>query len=103
MTIIKKQGTKNMPITVDATIPPIIPVPIEGRLAAPAPVLMASGRTPSMKASEVMMIGRKRRCEAFTAACISGTPFWCSSSANSTIKMAFFADRPISVTSATWK
>ena len=75
MTIVKKHGTKNMPITVEAVMPPIMPVPIECRLAAPAPVLTASGRTPSINASEVIIIGRKRRCEALTAACISGTPF----------------------------
>jgi hypothetical protein len=42
-------------------------VPIEGRLAEPAPVLMASGSTPRVKASEVMTIGLKRRRSAIAA------------------------------------
>ena len=49
-------------------MPPITPVPIEWRLAEPAPVQIASGSTPRMKASDVMMIGRKRSRAASMAA-----------------------------------
>ena len=38
----------------------ITAVPIAIRLFAPAPVEMASGSTPNMKASEVIRIGRRR-------------------------------------------
>ena len=57
----KKSGTNNTARKVATSMPPTTPVPIEWRLAAPAPLLRASGRTPKMKASEVMMMGRKRR------------------------------------------
>jgi hypothetical protein len=46
---------------VAAIIPPMTPVPMECRLAEPAPVDIASGSTPRMNASEVMTMGRKRR------------------------------------------
>jgi hypothetical protein len=46
-------------------MPPITPVPIARWLAEPAPVAITSGSTPQMKASEVIRIGRKRRCAGF--------------------------------------
>ena len=46
--------------SVAASVPPIMPVPIATRLLAPAPVATASGVTPAINASEVMMIGRRR-------------------------------------------
>ena len=49
-----------MASSVAASVPPIIPVPIATRLLAPAPVAIASGVTPAINASEVMMIGRRR-------------------------------------------
>jgi hypothetical protein len=53
---------------VAAIIPPMTPVPMECRLAEPAPVDIASGSTPRMNASEVMTMGRKRSRAASTAA-----------------------------------
>ncbi len=52
-----------------------------------------------MKAIEVIIIGRKRNRAASTAASINGRPASYRVLANSTIKMAFFAESPISVTS----
>ena len=46
-------GTNKVATKVDINIPPIKPVPIAWRLAAPAPVLVAKGTTPSVKAREV--------------------------------------------------
>ena len=47
----------------------------DGILApAPAPVAMASGRTPKKKASEVMTIGRNRNLAASRVASISPAP-----------------------------
>ena len=80
-------------------MPPITPVPIERWLAEPAPLAMASGSTPSVKAIEVMMIGRKRRCAACSTASTALLPCACSSLANSMISTAFFADRPMMVIS----
>src|ERR1051325_11703971 len=73
------------------------------RAPAPAPVEKASGITPRMKASEVMRIGRKRSLAASTAAAEADSPCSCFITAYSTIRMAFFAARPSSVTSPIWK
>ncbi len=89
---------------VAVSIPPITPVPIACWLAEPAPLLIASGSTPRMKASEVIRIGR-RRSRAASSAASTGPIFspTCSSRANSTIRIAFFADRPMVVSRPTWK
>ena len=64
----KNIGMKKIAITVAPSMPPITPVPSDCRLLAEAPVAMASGTQPRMKASEVMMIGRSRSRAASTAA-----------------------------------
>ncbi|MNF05975.1 hypothetical protein D3C80_2058300 [compost metagenome] len=80
-----------------------MPVPMAMRLFAPAPVATASGSTPAIKASEVIRIGRKRVRAAESAAAVRVLPCFNAASANSTIRMAFFDDRPMVVSSATWK
>ena len=68
------------------------------RLAtAPAPVASTSGITPSIKASDVIMIGRRRSRTASSVAFSNSSPWSTRSLANSTISMAFFAASPISV------
>src|SRR5690606_39223498 len=57
----KNTGTNSTPSRVALSMPPMTPVPMARCLAAPAPLAMARGSTPSMNASEVMMMGRKRR------------------------------------------
>src|SRR6266513_2436804 len=64
---------------------------------------IARGSTPKMNASEVIRIGRKRSRAASSAAAAVDRPSWCFSTAYSTIRMAFFAARPSSVTSPIWK
>ena len=49
------------------------------------------------------MIGRNRSLAASIAARPAGIPCFISRLANSTIKMAFLADKPISVTKPIWK
>ena len=61
-------GTNNVAINVENIIPPIIPVPIECLLAAPAPVDIANGNTPNVNANEVITIGLKRKRDASMAA-----------------------------------
>jgi hypothetical protein len=56
-----------------------------------------------MKASEVIRIGRRRIRAASTAASAIVRPRARSCSANSTMRIAFFAERPISMTSPTWQ
>ena len=55
-------------------MPPMTPVPMARRLLAPAPVAMAMGTQPRMKAREVMTMGRRRRRAASTAASHGGHP-----------------------------
>lgn len=88
-----------MPITVAATMPLNTVVPIDRRLAAPAPVEISSGTVPRMKASAVISTARKRWRAPATAASTIDRPSARCSRANSTIRMAFFAARPTSSTS----
>ena len=98
MTTVKNSGVKNTPRTVAASIPPNTPVPSELRLPAPAPVAMTSGTTPRMNAKLVMRIGRKRSLAAWIAASRNDSPFPWRTLANSTMRMAFFAASPTTVT-----
>jgi hypothetical protein len=84
-------------------MPPITPVPMARWLAEPAPLASASGNTPRMKAIEVITMGRKRRCAASSAASMALLPCACRSLANSMIRIAFLADRPMMVIRPTWK
>ena len=97
ITSIKKIGTKNTARTVAESIPPITQIPISLRPAAPAPVLMASGSTPSMNANDVINIGRKRMRDASITDSDKRCPLSYNSLANSTIRIAFLAERPIVV------
>ena len=95
---------KKIAISVAPSMPPITPVPSDCRLAAEAPLAIASGMQPRMKASEVMMIGRRRSRAAPTAASYGDKPSLCrSSTANSKIRMAFFAASAISTVRPIWK
>src|SRR5262249_46506630 len=102
-TMVKKSGMKIVAMKVAASMPPTTPVPIERRAPAPAPVAIMSGITPSTKASEVITIGRKRSRAAFSAASTALLPSRNPCCANSTIRIAFFAARPISTTRPIWK
>lgn len=99
----KQIGTNSTPRKVALSIPPITPVPMARWLAAPAPLARARGITPRMNAMEVMMIGRKRRRAASMAASRRLCPCSQSSLANSTMRIAFFAERPMMVIRPTLK
>src|SRR5215207_6297950 len=94
---------KKMPNVVAAIMPPATPVPTAMRLDAPAPRAISSGTMPSTNASDVMMIGRNRSFTAASVASIVLLPCASSSIANSTMRIAFFAARPMMVTSPTLK
>ena len=102
-TTTKNTGTKITASTVPVSMPPTTPVPMARWLAEPAPVARNSGTTPSVKAMEVMMMGRNRRWAAASAASTTLLPWACRSLANSMIRMAFLADSPMMVISPTWK
>ena len=84
-------------------IPKNTPVPIPCRLAEPGPLAKTSGNIPRMKASDVITMGRNRKCAAFTTALTTVFPFSTSSLANSTIRIAFLATNQISITNPIWK
>ena len=67
-----------------------------GASRRPGPVAIISGTTPRMKAKAVIRIGRSRSRQASTAASTADRPRSCACRANSTIRMAFLAARPIS-------
>jgi len=94
---------KKIPNAVAASIPPATPVPTAMRLAAPAPRATSRGTMPSTNASDVMMIGRSRSRTAASVASTVLLPCPSSSIANSTMRIAFFAARPMIVTSPTLK
>ena len=95
-------GTKKIASSVAATMPENTVTPIEMRDAAPAPLDRISGTTPRMKANEVMMIGRRRSLAASIAALTASLPASSFILANSTIRIAFLAARPISSTTPIW-
>ena len=103
LTTTKNTGTKKIASSVAVIMPPITPVPMARWLAEPAPEETTSGNTPRMKAIEVMRIGRKRRCTASSVASITPLPCATRSLANSMIRMAFLAERPITVIRPTLK
>ena len=84
-------------------MPPNTPEPMLCRAAAPAPVASTSGTTPNTNASEVITIGLKRRRAASAAASMALLPASMPCIANSAIRIAFFAARPISTTRPIWK
>src|SRR4030088_490130 len=59
---------------VAASMPPNTVVPMDWRLAAPAPVANISGTTPRMKAKAVIRMGRRRRRPASIAASMMSRP-----------------------------
>ena len=73
-------------------------MPITLRASAPAPDAVSSGTTPRMNAKAVIRIGRKRSFAAEQRRLHQRPcPASCSIFANSTIRIAFFAARPISM------
>ena len=66
------------------------------RAAAPAPVATARGRQPMMKAKQVIRMGRRRILAASSVAVSRSVPCLSSSTANSTMRMAFLAASAIS-------
>ena len=72
-------------------------------LTEPGPLANTIGSIPNTKAREVIRIGRKRSWAAWMADCIKSPPLSTCTLANSTIKMAFFAASPTSITKPIWK
>ena len=82
---------------VAASIPPSTVQPIVLRATELAPEAKANGNTPRINAMDVIKIGRKRSRTASNVAGITAIPLSTRSLANSTINIAFFADKPINV------
>src|SRR5215813_1943436 len=99
---VKLPGMMNTPMKVATNIPKNTLVPITFCAPAPAPLAFISGTTPRIKANAVMRIGRKRRRAEVSADSSKDIPSTFFALANSTIRMAFFAASPISMTKPTW-
>ena len=95
-----RAGTMSTWSIMPMSIPPIEPVPRARLPLAPAPVANIMGRRPMIMASEVMRMGRRRAVAPWMAALTTDMPVRRRSTANSTIRMAFLARRPISMMSA---
>jgi hypothetical protein len=100
----KKSGMKKIASNVAVSMPPITAVPIATRLCAPAPVAMQSGKHAEHERharhddrAQTDARRLERRLEARFIPCFSAC------SANSTIRIAFFAESPIVVSRPTWK
>ncbi len=87
----------NMPSSVALSIPPMTTVPIVLRETPPDPDASQSGTQPSTNANDVIKMGRSRMRAPISAASINDLPRSYSVLANSTIKMAFLAARPINM------
>ena len=92
-----------MPTVTATIIPTNTPVPMFWRLAAPGPEAITRGSMPRMNAREVIMMGLNLSLAASAAACTTSSPFSTFSLANSTIRIAFLATRPTSITRPIWK
>jgi hypothetical protein len=101
-TMTKNDGTNKTARQVDAIMPVNTAMPIDLRALAPAPVATTRGAPPRMKANDVMMSGRNRDFAPATAASAMDMPLARISRANSTIRMAFFADNAISRMRPIW-
>ena len=84
-------GIINIPSRVPISNPPTAPVPIERFPAAPVPVANTNGNNPTIKAKEVIKIGRNLALAAPNAESTMEFPALRRCMANSTIKMAFLA------------
>ena len=84
-------------------MPPATAVPTDHRPSWPAPEANTSGITPRMNASDVIRIGLSRMRAASIAASVIDWPRSRNCSANSTMRIAFLAASPISMTRPIWQ
>ena len=98
----KNDGTNSTAKQVDAIIPVKTAIPIDLRALAPAPVASTSGKTPRMKANDVIRIGAQPRPRRLDGRLDDGLAFRPNSRATSTMRMAFLADKAIRSTSPIW-
>lgn len=90
-------GTMNNVRNVETIIPPTTAIPIAIRPCAPSPEAYTNGTNPRIVEILVIRIGRKRCVEAERIASVIPWPASCRWLANSTIKIPFFATKPISM------
>ena len=88
--------------TVEKPTPPTTAMPSGARDSPPAPLPIAIGRMPTMVASAVIRIGRKRMRDASNTASRALMPRSRSWLANSTIRIEFLVTSPTSMTSPIW-
>ena len=94
-------GIRITPKTVPKNMHPAAAVPMDLLPIAPAPEAIASGIRPAINAKEVIRIGLKRCVAPSMVASRTDLPSFILRLANSTISMAFFPSKPISITKET--
>src|SRR5699024_12025180 len=94
---------KNNPNTTPNTIPPAALKLIEWFPIAEGPTVHIKGIRPQIKAKDVIKIGLNRNLAPAIADSYKLKPRFRSCTANSTIRIAFFANKPISIIIPTWR
>jgi len=93
---------RKTPKRVAMNIPMQTVTPMTFRASAMAPEANIRGATPRIKANAVMRMGRRRSLAASIAASTAPMPDSRCDLANSTMRMAFLAARPMSVIMPIW-
>ena len=92
-----KTGTTKRSAIVPMSIPPTVPTPIEMLPFAPTPVENISGNIPNIIVNDVIKIALNLALAADIAAMTIDIPSALLADAYSVIKMAVFANNPISI------
>ena len=101
--MINKTGTTNRSAIVPMSMPPTVPTPIEMLPFAPTPVANIKGSIPNIIVSDVIKIALNLAFAADMAAIGIDMPSALLADAYSVIKMAVFANRPMSIRRPIWR
>ena len=101
--MMKKAGTTKSRAIVPTVIPPTTPTANARFPLAPAPPAITSGIIPAIIVTTVMRIGRRRSRQASNAASGIDKPCARRSDANSVMRIAVLANRPISMITPVWR
>lgn len=101
--MINNTGTTNSNAIVPMSIPPTVPTPIEMLPFAPTPVANINGSIPNIIVNEVIKIALNLAFAADIAAIVIDMPSALLADAYSVIKIAVFANKPISIKSPIWR
>ena len=98
-----KTGTTNKSAIVPMSMPPTVPTPMEMLPLAPTPVENIRGNMPKIIVNDVIKIALNLAFAADMAAIGIDIPSALLADAYSVIKMAVFANRPMSIRRPIWR